>query len=88
MPVNLIILVAAVIVAFLIFKALLNLLKTFLSRAFVLDVAVRAASATGEGIAIFIIVVILNILGFIPQDLMHEIVNLPQIIKYLISGNK
>lgn len=72
MPVNLIILVAAVIVAFLIFKALLNLLKTFLSTA----------------ITIFIIVVILNILGFTPQDLMHEIVNLPQIIKYLSSGNK
>ncbi|MEH2339948.1 hypothetical protein [Nostoc sp.] len=72
MPVNLIILVAAVIVAFLIFKALLNLLKTFLSTA----------------IAIFIIVVILNILGFTPQDLMHEIVNLPQIIKHLSSGNK
>lgn len=72
MPVNLIILVAAVIVAFLIFKALLNLLKTFL----------------GTALAIFIIVVILNILRFTPQDLMHEIVNLPQIIKHLISGNK
>ncbi|MEH2454247.1 hypothetical protein [Nostoc sp.] len=72
MPVNLIILVAAVIVAFLIFKALLNLLKTFLSTA----------------ITIFIIVVILNILGFTLQDLMHEIVNLPQIIKHLSSGNK
>ncbi|WP_298916747.1 hypothetical protein [uncultured Nostoc sp.] len=59
MPVNLIILVAAMIVAFLIFKALLNLLKTFLSTA----------------LAIFIIVVILNILEFTPQDLMHEIVN-------------
>ena len=44
MPVNLIILVAAVIVAFLIFKALLNLLKTFL----------------GTALAIFIIVVIIE----------------------------
>lgn len=72
MPVNLIILVAAVIVAFLIFRALLDLLKTFLSTA----------------IAIIVIVIILKVLGFSPQDLMHEIVNLPQIINHLLSGKK
>ncbi|MDF5707981.1 MAG: hypothetical protein PUP90_09955 [Nostoc sp. S4] len=72
MPVNLIILIAAVVVAVLIFRALLSLLKTFLTTA----------------IAIIVIVLILRIFGFSPQDLMHEIVNLPQIIKHLGNGNK
>lgn len=72
MPVNLIILVAAVIVALLIFRALLDLLKTFLSTA----------------IAIVVIVIILKVLGFSPQDLMHEIANLPLIINHLLSGKK
>ncbi|WP_138502094.1 hypothetical protein [Nostoc sp. PA-18-2419] len=72
MPVNLIILIAAVIVAVLIFRALLSLLKTFVTTA----------------IAIVVIVLILRIFGFSPQDLMHEIVNLPQIFKHLGSGNK
>ncbi len=72
MPVNIIILIAVVIVALLIFRALLSLLKTFLSTA----------------IAIIVIVVILRIFGFSPQDLMHEIANLPQILNHLVSGNK
>ncbi|WP_193200788.1 hypothetical protein [Nostoc sp. MG11] len=72
MPVNIIILIAAVIVAVLIFRALLSVLKTFLSTA----------------IAIVFIVVILRVFGFSPQDLIHEIVNLPQTFKDLLGGNK
>ncbi|MEC4816538.1 MAG: hypothetical protein SAK29_25220 [Scytonema sp. PMC 1069.18] len=72
MPSNLIILIAALIVAFLIFKALLNVLKTFLSTA----------------IAIGVIVVILMFFGFRPEDLMREVTNLPQTLERLFSGGK
>jgi uncharacterized protein YacL len=72
MPTNLIILIAALIVAFLIFKALLNVLKTFLSTA----------------IAIGVIVVILMFFGFRPEDLMREVTNLPETLERLFSGGK
>ncbi|WP_017318535.1 hypothetical protein [Mastigocladopsis repens] len=69
MPTNLIILIAAVIVAWVVFRALLSLLKTAISTA----------------IAIFVIVVILMVFGFSPQDLMQEVEKLPQILKQFIT---
>ncbi|MBW4632247.1 MAG: hypothetical protein KME30_10190 [Iphinoe sp. HA4291-MV1] len=69
MPTNLIIFIAALIVAWLVFRALLSLLKTAISTA----------------IAIFVIVVILTVFGFSPQDLMREVTNLPQILKQFIT---
>jgi Mn2+/Fe2+ NRAMP family transporter len=62
MPTNLIILIAALIVALLVFRALLSLLKTFISTA----------------VALIVIVIILMFFGFTPQDLIQEIINLPQ----------
>jgi energy-coupling factor transporter transmembrane protein EcfT len=70
MPNNIIILIAAVIVAGIIFRAVLKSLKTFMSSA----------------IAIFIILVILNMFGFSPQDLIEEITNLPAIITEFLTG--
>jgi hypothetical protein len=70
MPNNIIILIAAVIVAGIIFRAVLKSLKTFMSSA----------------IAIFIILVILNMFGFSPQDLIEEITNLPKIITEFLTG--
>ncbi|MEA5583102.1 hypothetical protein VB620_17355 [Nodularia harveyana UHCC-0300] len=70
MPTNLIILVAALIVAFIIFKAALKVLKTFISSA----------------IAIFVILVILNMFGFSPDDLIEEITNLPQTFSKFFTG--
>lgn len=70
MPNNIIILIAAVIVAGIIFRAVLKSLKTFMSSA----------------IAIFIILVILNMFGFSPQDLIDEIINLPEIISEFFTG--
>jgi uncharacterized protein YacL len=69
MPTNIILLIAALIVALLIFRALLNVTKTAISTA----------------ITIFIIVVILSVFGFTPQDLMQEIKNLPQMIERSIT---
>ncbi|ARV62656.1 hypothetical protein BZZ01_32060 [Nostocales cyanobacterium HT-58-2] len=71
MPTNLIILIAAVIVAWLVFRALLSLLKNVISTA----------------IAILIIVVILMAFGFSPQDLIQEISHLPQTLNQLIKGD-
>ena len=62
MPTNIIILIAALIVALIIFQAFLKVFKTFLSSA----------------IAIFVILVILNRFGFSPDDLIQEISNLPE----------
>ncbi len=69
MPTNLLVLIAALIVAFLVFKALLNVAKTAISTA----------------ISIFLIVVILSVVGVTPQDLMQEIMNLPEIIERSIT---
>lgn len=69
MPTNLVIFIAALIVAWLVFRALLSLLKTGISTA----------------IAIFVIVLILMVFGFSPQDLMQEVTRLPQIFKQLIT---
>jgi hypothetical protein len=70
MPNNIIILIAALIVAWIIFRAVLKFLKTFMSSA----------------IAIFVILVILNMFGFSPQDLIEEITNLPEIIRGFLTG--
>jgi uncharacterized protein YacL len=69
MPTNLIVLIAALIVAFIVFKALLNVAKTAISTL----------------LSLFIIVVILSVFGFTPQDLMQEIMNLPEIIERSIT---
>jgi uncharacterized protein YacL len=69
MPTNIILLIAALIVALFIFRALLNVTKTVISTA----------------ITIFVVVVILSVFGFTPQDLMQEIKNLPQIIERSIT---
>lgn len=70
MPTNIIILIAALIVALIIFRAVLKTLKTFISSA----------------IAIFVILVILNMFGFSPDDLIQEITNLPEIIRKMFTG--
>jgi predicted tellurium resistance membrane protein TerC len=69
MPTNLIVLIAALIVALLVFRALLSLLKTFISTA----------------VALVVIVVILMVFGFTPQDLIQEIINLPQTLNQLVT---
>jgi|GEM_PF-1158020 uncharacterized protein YacL len=69
MPTNLIILIAALIVALLVFRALLSLLKTVISTA----------------IALVVIVIILMVFGFTPQDLIQEIINLPQTLQQLVT---
>ncbi|MDF5722802.1 MAG: hypothetical protein PUP91_20455 [Rhizonema sp. PD37] len=72
MPTNFIILIAAIVVALIVFRALLSLLKTAISSA----------------VAIFVIVVILTVFGFKPQDLLNEVTHLPQILKHLVTGGK
>ena len=69
MPTNIILLIAALIIALFIFRALLNVTKTLISTA----------------ITIFVIVIILSVFGFTPQDLMQELKNLPQIIERSIT---
>ena len=70
MPNNIIILVAAVIVALIIFRALFKVLKTFISSA----------------IAVFVIIVILNTFGFSPDDLIQEINKLPELLSNFFNG--
>ncbi|MBW4595101.1 MAG: hypothetical protein KME46_19885 [Brasilonema angustatum HA4187-MV1] len=72
MPTNLIVLIGALFVAYIVFRALLSLLQTAISTA----------------IAILVIVVILMFFGFSPQDLMREISNLPQILSQFIKEIK
>ena len=72
MPTNLIILIAALIIAWIVFGAVVNLLKTFISTA----------------IAIFVIIVVLRFFGFSPQDLMQEITNLAQTLRVFVAGGK
>lgn len=69
MPTNIILLIAALIVALIVFRALLNVTKTFISTA----------------ITVFVVIVILSVFGFTPQDLMQEVKNLPQIIERSIT---
>lgn len=70
MPTNIIILVAAVIVALIIFRAFFKVLKTFISSA----------------IAVFVIIVILNTFGFSPDDLIQEINKLPELLSNFFNG--
>ena len=69
MPTNLILLSAALICAWFIFRALINVLKTFLSTA----------------VAVFVIIIILNAFGFTPEDLIQEITNLPETLGSFIT---
>jgi uncharacterized protein YacL len=69
MPTNIVLLIAALIVALFVFRALLNVTKTVISTA----------------LTIFVIVVLLSVFGFTPQDLMEELKNLPQIINSSIA---
>ena len=69
MPTNLILLTAALISAWFIFKALINVLKTFLSTA----------------VAVFVIIIILSTFGFTPEDLIQEMTNLPQTLSEFIN---
>ncbi len=71
MPTNLLILIAALIVALLIFRALLSIGKAIIGTAF----------------SIFTVIMILSYFGFSPQDLSKEITNLPQIINHIFSGS-
>lgn len=69
---NLIILVAAIVVAVIVFRALLSLLKTFLSTA----------------IAVVVVILILRFFGFSAQDLQRELVSLAHALGHLLTGAK
>jgi uncharacterized protein YacL len=69
MPTNLILLIAALIVAWIIFRALLNVLKTAITTV----------------IAIVVIIVILMFFGFSPEDLIQEVNNLPKTLEELFN---
>ncbi|KST63884.1 hypothetical protein [Mastigocoleus testarum] len=69
MPTNLILLTAALISAWFIFRALINVFKTFLSTA----------------VAVFVIIILLNAFGFTPEDLIREITNLPETLGNFIE---
>ncbi|MEO0970892.1 MAG: hypothetical protein AAFX80_21870 [Cyanobacteria bacterium J06639_18] len=69
MPTNLILLTAALISAWFIFRALINVFKTFLSTA----------------VAVFVIIILLNAFGFTPEDLIKEIANLPETLGNFIE---
>lgn len=72
MPTDLIILIAALIVSWLVFTALIKVVKTTFSTA----------------IAIAIIVLVLQLVfGINPQDLWQQITQLPQILWHVITGN-
>jgi len=71
MPVELIILIAALIVSWLVFTALIKVVKTTVSTA----------------IAIAAIVLVLQLVfGVRPQDLWQEITQLPEIVWHLFTG--
>jgi uncharacterized membrane protein (UPF0182 family) len=72
MPVELIILIAALIVSWLVFTALIKVVKTTVSTA----------------IAIAAIVLVLQLVfGINPQDLWQQITQLPQIVWHLVTGD-
>lgn len=71
MPVELIIIIAALIVSWLVFTALLKLVKTTVSTA----------------IAIAAVVLILQLLfGIGPNDLLQQILHLPQTLQHALKG--
>ncbi len=71
MPVDLILIIAAVIVSWLVFTALLKLMKTTLSTA----------------IAIAIIVLVLQLLfGIGPNQVLQQVIHLPQTLWHLVTG--
>ena len=72
MPIDLLILIAALIVSWLIFTALIKVVKTTVSTA----------------IAIAAIVLVLQLaFGVNPQDLWQQITQLPQTVWHTITGN-
>lgn len=72
MPTDLIILLAALIVSWLVFTALIKVVKTTVSTA----------------IAIAAIVLVLQLVfGINPQDLWQQIITLPQTLQQIITGN-
>lgn len=72
MPIDLLILIAALIVSWLIFTALIKVVKTTVSTA----------------IAIAAIVLVLQLaFGVNPQDLWEQITQLPQTLWHTITGN-
>ncbi|OKH27872.1 hypothetical protein NIES1031_07970 [Chroogloeocystis siderophila 5.2 s.c.1] len=72
MPIDLIVLIAALVVAWLVFTALIRVVKTTLSTA----------------LTVAAIVLILQIgFGVQPQQLWQQIVQLPQMIRELLTGN-
>ena len=72
MPIDLLILIAALIVSWLIFTALIKIVKTTVSTA----------------IAIAAIVLVLQLaFGVNPQDLWQQITQLPQTLWHTITGN-
>lgn len=72
MPIDLLILIAALIVSWLIFTALIKVLKTTVSTA----------------ISIAAIVLVLQLaFGVNPQDLWQQITQLPQTLWHTITGN-
>jgi succinate-acetate transporter protein len=71
MTVELILIIAAVIVSWLVFTALLKLMKTTLSTA----------------IAIAVIVLVLQLLfGIGPSQVLQQVINLPQTLWHLVTG--
>lgn len=72
MPTDLIILIAALIVSWLVFTALIKVVKTTVSTA----------------IAIAAIVLVLQLVfGINPQDVWQQITQLPQILWHVVTGN-
>lgn len=72
MPTDLVILLAALIVSWLVFTALIKIVKTTVSTA----------------IAIAAIVLVLQLVfGINPQDLWQQIITLPQTVQHIITGN-
>ncbi|MGB3655052.1 MAG: hypothetical protein WBA41_28140 [Rivularia sp. (in: cyanobacteria)] len=72
MPTELIVLIAALIVGWIVFQALLKVLKTTISTA----------------VAVFIIVVILGFFGVSFENLIQEIINLPQTLMRLFTNTQ
>ncbi|AFY55791.1 hypothetical protein Riv7116_3329 [Rivularia sp. PCC 7116] len=72
MPTELIVLIAALIVAWLVFQALIKVLKTTLSTA----------------VAVFIVVVFLGIFGIGSEDLIQEITKLPETLMRLFTNTQ
>ncbi|PAX60606.1 hypothetical protein [Brunnivagina elsteri] len=72
MSASLIFLIAQLVVVWLIFKALLNVLNTVISAA----------------IAIFVIAIVLMFFGYSPEALIQKISNFPQMIQQMVTDIK